>query len=454
MDMYSYMRCYAIPKSTIKRCGYSSKTKKHLCGIHFNEIKKTKKITLYTGSNVKYTDDYRIENITAPIKTWQEINYKIYKKNSNKKILGEAKLIRSGSYKDVYLGLIQTGLFEDEKHVLGFFNSTKHKRLKGPVLERAKHYYSVINYLKRNEKKLRKIQILIKMKIKYKNNMDFVIKIQKWYRHRKWIKSLPVSPLIMRKHYLPNINKIIFLQQKFKEFIQIKVRHSYRCPYSQEDYWDIPLKYRECYKYKINNITFWRYYDIRWLHVDFLRQSDSKRFLIEPITKEEFPEYFIKKVSKKIWNLTRRTNEWSLDEKSTNYEIQKDWNHSFKRRSFYCFNMMLLDLQELICYNFNEKIMWRTESAKLKYQLFYLQVMPILNNIITSTNRYYRVNELVYYYTRDLLKLENVFESASTTDEIAGNAIYGILRILLEVKNTNINQIIVSIVTEHFKTIF
>lgn len=456
MSQYSFLRCYAIPKSTIKRCRNYSKNNTHLCGVHLNEIKKSKKITFYNGSNVTYLDNCDIKTISPPVKTWQEINHKLYKKhNLCNKLEKQAQLIRTGSYKNICDSLIKTGTFGDEKHVLGFFNSAKHKRLKGETLERAKHFYSVINYFKRNHGQLRKLQIFIRVKIKFKNNMDNIKRIQRWYRHRKWIKSLPVSPSRLCKHYLPQLNKIIMLQRKIKEFIKIKVRYSYRCPYSQEDYWDIPLKHRICYKYKNNNIVFWRYYDIRWLHVDFLKQSESKRFLIEPATKEEFPESFIKKACKQIWILTRKKKDWCIDAKLNSiYMIQKDWNHPFKRRSFYCFNLMLLDLEDLLDCRFDENIMWKSEASKIKHQLFYLQVMPILSNIVSSTNSHYRINDIIYFYTRDILKLENVFASANTTDEFAGTSIYGILQILCETKNTNINGIIVSIVKEHIKTIF
>ena len=118
------------------------------------------------------------------------------------------------------------------------------------------------------------------MKLKYGNNINDICKIQKWYRYRKWFKSLPVNPQVMRKHFIPNTNKIILVQRKVKQYINTKVKHSHNCPYSMENYWEIPNKYRVVYKYNQGGSSHWRYYDIRWLHNDFLSQTSDKRFVI------------------------------------------------------------------------------------------------------------------------------------------------------------------------------
>ena len=37
-----------------------------------------------------------------------------------------------------------------------------------------KHYYSVINYYKRNDDKLKKLQLLVRLKLRYKEDMELI----------------------------------------------------------------------------------------------------------------------------------------------------------------------------------------------------------------------------------------------------------------------------------------
>jgi hypothetical protein len=447
-------RCFGSQKSSVKRCrNYIVRNNNHLCQIHLNDVNKNKELVLYNGSVVTYDSKNMIKSATPFIKTWRDINKNMYDKKKN--LEKEAKLTKKASYNSITDALVKTGLFVDKKNVDEFFN--KQKKSKKEVTSRMIHYYSVINYYKRNDDKLKKLQLLVRLKLKYKNSIDKIKKIQRWYRNRKWIKSLPVSPERFRNHYMKNIDKIVLLQRKIKEFINTKIKHSYGCPYSQEEYHDIPRKFRVCYKYKINNITFWRYYDIRWIHQDFLRQSENKRFVIEPVTKEEYPEEFVKEVAKKAWYITRKTNQWAIDEEKyrhIRYEEKKDYDTFFKKRTLYCFTLLLYDFQEMIGCKFNENISWRSED-KMKYQYLYLKTMPLISNILLSIPNYYSLYNTIYSYTREILNTDAVLNSSYTTDEVAGRAMYGLYVILYCLRrDEHTKNLISSIIKDNIEVIF
>lgn len=452
MDYYNE-RCYGSQKTSVKRCRNYVVNSNHLCNIHFNEVKKNKKLILYNGSVAEYDSKNSLKSLTPSIKTWRDLNKKLSEKKNNYE--KEGKITKKASYKTISEALIDTGLFTDEKNIDSFFN--KQKKSKKELVSKMKHYYSVINYYKRNDDKLKKLQLLVRLKLRYKEDMDKIKKIQKWYRHRKWIRSLPVSPERFRKHYMKNVDKIIFLQRKIKEYIKIKIRHSYRCPYSQEEHYDIPKKYKICHKYKINNTTFWRYYDIRWLHVDFLRQSENKRFVVEPVTKEEFPEKFVKKAARQAWFLTRKTNSWAIDEEKyrlIRYETKKDYDSLFKKRTLYGFTLLLYDFEDILGFKFNNKISWRNEN-KIKYQYLYLKAMPLISSILLSIPRYHNLYNTVYSYTREILHTDAVLNPSYMVDEVAGRAIYGMYIILYCLRrDENTRNLISSIIKDNIQVIF
>ena len=235
-----------------------------------------------------------------------------------------------------------------------------------------------------------------------------------------------------------------------------------------------------CYKYYNGERNHWRYYDIRWLHTDFLSQTLDKRIVIEPSIRTEFPEDFVEEVARKIWVLTRIENDYQIDDKNNFYTIEDDWNNRFIRRSLYRFSLMMLDLFNRLEINISNIKLWRKENFKLKYQLFYLQTMPIIKNIIKNANLHIRqfidiipvtiissIDNIlgdVYYLTRDIFRNDYILPDTDISDEIAADSIYGILRILLSVKqiqhdllqrrvNSDIYTIIKSVLKENIKTI-
>ena len=114
---------------------------------------------------------------------------------------------------------------------------------------------------------------------------------------------------------------------------------------------------------------------------------------------------------------------------------------------------MLLDLcgeLDLEVCNINN---WRKPYFKLKYQMFYLEVMPTLRNIAMGIN-FHNLEDTIYYVTRDMFRTDIIFTDTDMSDEIAGDAIYGILRIVLMAKRGNIDSygIVKSVIKEHFQT--
>jgi len=168
------------------------------------------------------------------------------------------------------------------------FSKKKNKKFEKKILEKARHFLGVIYYFKRKKNFLKKIQLNIRIKLAYGKHTDIIVRIQKWIRHCIWFNKLPVKPKLMRKYYIPNTDKIITLQYYIRKFIKTKVKHSHGCPYSLDDYWEIPKYHRIVYKHKEGNNFHWRYYNILWLHNDFLEQTTAKRYVVEPVTKIEF----------------------------------------------------------------------------------------------------------------------------------------------------------------------
>lgn len=458
-------RCMSVPKSTIKRCRYYETSGLPGCCFSHNKLTNTdKNIQLYNGIILTLGEDDDIKSFTNPIFLWKIFNRDINNittKSSKKIIEDQAKMIRCGSQKKVIDALIENGLFLSEKKVLSFFQNDKMLKLKPKLeqknLESARHFLGIIYYFNRHPKTLRKLQIKIRINLKYGKNITNISKIQKWYRFRKWFKSLAVSPNLMRKYFIPNTNKIILVQRKVRQYINIKIKHSHNCPYSMEDYWDIPKKYRVVYKYYQGDHFHWRYYDIRWLHNDFLSQTSDKRFVIEPATRTEFPEEFVEEIARKIWVLTRIENDYEIDEKKNEnqYYIEDDWINRFKRRSLYRFCLMVLDM----CHNLDIKIEniknLRKSNFKLKYQIFYLEVIaPQVMSAIKNMNMPQLEHDL-YHIIIDMFKPYYLFPDSDIMDEISGDAIYGILRIILNTKQVGfvIYDVVKDILKENIQTL-
>ena len=461
-------RCIASQKSSIKKCNIKTTPETNgFCHKHFIQLKNNSNIQIYNGSILSLGEvGYDLGSCTKPIYLWQEMNRYIYKIEfiKNRKMMEEiSKVIKNGTQPKVIDMLINIANFKSSEEVISFFETNKklklksdNKKLKSNNLIRARHFVGVIYWFHIKIKMLIKFQINIRIKLKYIKNIKEIYKIQKWYRYRSWIKKLPVKPNVMKKYYIPNIDKIKLIQRNVKNYIKIKVKHSHNCPYSMDNYWEIPKKYRVFYKHnklgmfhpiKNNNGIFhWRYYDIRWLHNDFKTQTANKRFVMEPVLNKEFPEEFVEEIARRIWILTRVENDYAIDENKNNvqYFIEDDWFNRFKRRSLYCFSLMLLDVCNDLDIEIKNINNWRKPYFKLKYQTFYLLVMPAIKNLVTSSNTMnnillLNIEEDIFHSTREIFKAEYIFPDTDISDDIAGDAIYGILRILIFGKKTQLN---------------
>jgi len=455
-----YYKCLAVPKTSVKRCRNYSTNGTPFCSVHGKIKGKQNSIQLYNGAIYTFGNNLKeIKEFTPQIFLWKELNREIGRavnKSLKKRLENQAKLIRCGSQTKIIEAFVKTGVFPSCETVLSFFQKKNSKKLKRKNLEKAKHFLGVIYYFQRNIESLKRIQIRAHIKLAYGNQTDNIIRIQRWFRHKMWLKKLPVKPSVMRKHFIPNTNKIVTIQRHMRKYIAIKVKHSHNCPYSLERYTDIPEKYRVVYEYTSGNSKHWRYYNIKWLDADWKSQTKEKRFVIEPSTKIEFPDNFVEEVARKIWVLSRQENDYLLDQDETKeeYIIENDWNNSFMRRSLYRFSLMMLDLCNLLEVNIENINNWRKQNFKLKYQMFYLQVMPALKNIASNTHLH-NLEEDMFYITRDMFQTKYIFPDTDISDEIAGDAIYGILRTLIFSKrqNAEIYEIIKDVIKENFQTL-
>jgi len=85
--------------------------------------------------------------------------------------------------------------------------------------------------------------------------------------------------------------------------------------------------------------------------------------------------------------------------------------------------------------------------------MFYLEVMPTLRNIAMGT-RYHDLEDTIYYLTRDMFRPGIIFTDTDMSDEIAGDAVYGILRILsMSKRGDPVNyDLFKEVIKDHFKT--
>jgi hypothetical protein len=455
-----YDRCWSVSNTTIKRCRNFSKKGTIFCKKH-----DTCKQQLYNGAVVEYKNNIdNIKSISNPIYQWYEFNKTYFSSNNQKELSVQGKIIRSGNQKKVIDTLVDEKVFFSNQRAIYFFSKKaplkRGKKIVFPKLtkeqlERARHFLGVIYFFKRKEYLLRKIQVMIRVKLKYGKDVKMISKIQKYYRHKRWLSRLPVQPKVLVNHYGANVKEIISLQRKVRKHIRYKVKHSHPCPYSQEDYWDIPKKYRVFYKYKTGDITHWRYYDIRWLHIDFRYQCETKRFVVEPCTKEEFPNSFLEMIAKKIWRLTRiEKDNLLLDE----YVIEDDWRNGLRNRSFYCFMLMVLDLGFFLNIEIPNINQWQTEDFIYKYQMFYLQTMPAIKSIALNCN-FPNIAENIYYNTRDLFTMNFIFRDSNVGDQVAAKAVGGLISLIYKSRwfilpidnrnNTNIHHLIMNIIKEN-----
>lgn len=409
-------RCFLSLSTSIKRCTKNIQGESLICDYHlgtkmcnFNE---EKDITLYNGCVCTFKDKKTINSVkNKPIYLYQKYNKDFLKFPIEEyKLNKECKLIKAGSSSVIIKNILKQeikGLNTEEK-IISFFNKINGKKninkklTKTHGLLRARHFFGVFCYYKRNSDKIIRLQKLHRKqkkdkfyKEKYKNSEKIIKDIQVFYRYKIRKRKLPVKPLRMKYfREKKSISKIVFLQNKFKKYIKYKTEHSHNCPYSLEEYKDIPNKYRVCYKYKEGKYTHWRYYHIKWLHNDFSKQTEYKRFVRDPITKKEFNESFIEKVAQKVWYLTRENNDYSLDydgKMDKKYDKSMDWKNSHKRRSYYSFVLLFYDFSNLLgidIKNIKKIYNLRNEKNKQKFFYFSIETLNIINNTLLLYNIY------------------------------------------------------------------
>jgi hypothetical protein len=407
--------------------------------------------------------------IGQPITYWLHMNSyfgdkleKKLKKVLKEKLEKQAKIIRNGSASQVTDAFLELKLFENHDDVHDFFNPRprNNQPWTSENLEKARKFLGVCYVVLKNTDKLVKLQALargyisrretginpslLKARVNYQPHIEKIEKIQRWWRHWRWLRNLPVSPKEMRERFIPNINKIKILQRAIKNYVHDKIRHSHNCPYSGEDYWKIEKKNKIVYKYQEGNNTHWRYYDLLWLHEDFIHQTAEKRFVVEPATKKEFPEEFVVEVARAAWIRTRLDNCYLRDDpeekeqKVPEYNKFRDWNERFPRRSLYCFSMMLFDIAHSFGISLDKinPIEWRKPERRYHYQNFYLRTAPILFNIARSAGLYEIENE-IYYRSKDVLSPQMVFPDEDNMDIMAGEAIFGVHLFLVRSSSQN-----------------
>lgn len=488
-------QCLAVPKNTLKRCRNKAKGVTPYCGTHGRLLKKTgfTQVRHYDGSIVQYENG--LFDLSRVVKKeiiyWQDINDyidripKVDRENAEEM----ARILRVGSNIDVTIKFLSEEIFPNKNSLLQFYfgeyGKTESIRLgdnyyrlfNGEILEKARNFLGICYNLKLNKQSLLvKLQAKIRgklyrkktgitkdyihLRVKHKEDIDKIVKIQKWFRYWSWLKKLPVKPKMMVSHYIPNLEKIKFLQTHLREYIHKKIRHSHGCPYSGEDYWMIPKETRIVYKYEEGSATHWRYYDALWLHEDFLHQTSNKRFVVEPSTKMEFPEEFVVKVAKKVWRVTREQKMMMNQEGDMiegKYYVERDWNNFFSRRSVYCFSLMLFDLLRYLGIDLKniDPLAWRKPEMRVRYQHYFLDIGPTLYSIAQNLG-HIDFCYTIQYRCGDILSQYMIFPDEDNIDVLSGLAIYTIHFFLTQALQEAPAQfgIFHSTITENFKECF
>lgn len=424
-------KCFLSNRNSIRRCRYHVCGKSLICNSHLSKKMCNFKtpITLHNGCVCVFTDKKTITNVlNKPVYLYQEYN-RDYLRFPYKDILldNECKLIKSGHSTDIISKILKFKIqdLRTEKKIVSFFNEKngiKHiskKLTKTHGLPRARYFYGVFCYYTRHVDKIIRLQKRYRQekknkffREKYKNSLKTIKRIQIFYRYKLRKRKVLVKP--MRMQYFreeKSISKIIFLQKKFRKFLKYKIERSHNCPYSLEEYRDIPEKYRVCNKRKEGKYIHWKYYHIKWLHQDWSTQTEYKRFVRDPITKREFDESFVENVAKKVWYLTRVNNDYSLNydgKVDTKYIISRDWQNSHKRRSFYSFILLFYDMASFFEYDISslKKIyLLRNEKNKRLFFYFSTEILNTMNNILLMYN--------IPQYTSVIKNTWNIISSGS-----------------------------------------
>jgi len=488
----SYHRCFLQLGSSIRRCdNFVDNDNFFFCHKHL----KTKltdyknKITLYNGVKCVFIDDKTITSSSKVnylhLKYNRALNPIKAVLNNGKYVIVEKKkklsyseeyylikncsLIKKGSVNNVINAIKRENIKNllSKSSIIDFFNKkykndVKNKdRLITRGLNDARHFIGIYLYYKNNEDELKKLQNgyrnrrnIKKWNLKYQDDIKKIRTLQIYCRYKLKKKKCPISCL--KKQYYNNYRNLYVikrLQRIAKKNIKYKIDHSHGCPYTLEEYKDIPEKYRVCYKYTEGKKNHWRYYNIKWLNNDWLTQCEVKRFVLEPSTKKEFSHDFVEKVAKKMWYLSRIENDYDLlnDDNKTPYVISKDWNGFHKRRSLYSYLLLVYDTAHLVGMNINDIYNLNRRRKIKQLDRFYFFIRKSFE-YIKQRFKVYRI--IVYDYTLD--QYWNSFYSnvmpGSGIDIISSYSIYVFYMMIMYIKNHNENHY--SILKRDLKHIF
>ena len=364
ISKFHWMKCSAKPITSITRCNkrlYSVKDverdigenveeeKKsefndhNLCKTHYRILQKKKCIQLWNGSILSIDTKNKYTNISPTIELYRQLyltsldteKYVQYKMNKN------LRIISNGSMKIVIDALCAINAFVDRKEVYKFCKNLPKKE----IISKLQFFYGIYYYYHIHTEKVLFLQRTIRQKVYFLKHKKKIITIQRYIKHKQWLQSLVVQPKRMVGVFMKNIHKIVQIQRLARKRISNIISHD--CPYTLEKFVDIPKKYRISYNIKTDTISHYFFFNVKWLHTDWISQIQKKTFVINPSTKEEFPLSFIEEVSRKAWNLTRRDNDFCLQDECKETHIYKkinDWNDEFMNRSFYSKCMMILDI--------------------------------------------------------------------------------------------------------------
>jgi hypothetical protein len=512
-------RCVAAPKTSVRRCRNKAKNSTPYCNIH-GKLRKGAQPTViyhYDGSAYEYSGSYDDSRQVAKADPyWIQLNKRISgAKNEKikKQYENQAKLLRNGTANALISELVNLKVVFDTDTALELLDDGLSKRkgsLSKEAIDNARKFLGKIYRLMENpdiiiklqglfrgvlERRRTKVNLnIIRTRVKYRPVVDEIIRIQRWYRWRKWLRNLVVSPEDMRKRFLPHMDKIILLQREIKRFVRVKVQHSHGCPYSCTHYTDIERKYRVVYKYQEGNTFHWRYYDIRWLLEDWYNQTNEKRFIVEAATRKELPDDFIDMMSVKMWEMTRLHHEYLRDESEDEekasqvvaYNKYRDYKEEIQRRSRFGYNMLLLDLLEecgfwehyskkskeidsisfftslpkpistmITSYDPPKRFIpqWRHQpNARAKFYYLYAEIIPHAYEYIRSTEEY-NLEDYLFYQTRDFIHTR-FFLDHRNYDEVCGYCLHILSQLLMRSKGNELYVIMKDLVVNGLLTVF
>ena len=320
----------------------------NLCKIHYKKLYNKSSIQLWNGVVLNIDKPSKsIVSSTNRIQLYRNLyltslNNKDYMKYD---MLVNLQHISSGSRNTILEDFITLGAFKSSDHVFSFFKNTPKKKLNDTL----RFFYGIFYYYTIKPQKLIFLQRTIRMHIYYKKHIKAIIKIQRFIRHTQWLSSLIIPPERLRNVFYKNIDKVRMIQRNIRIFISKTQSHG--CPYTLDTFNEISKKHRVHYSYIINNKKHNFYFNIKWLHIDWLIQLENKTFLVNPGTKQEIPNNFIEEIAIKVHLLIEKGENICINDNCSKihiYDKEEHWTHEIQRRSFYSFCFMLLEITDIL----------------------------------------------------------------------------------------------------------